>query len=540
MKRSKLCIGFLTLSVPAVLLCLMSSDVSALKHEYEGMPLLSPVYRIKTNSSRNYISWTSNWYTDDDLWSFSPAPFRLSFEGDSWDSSLANLRVRKDIRYLNTSYNPSTQKCTDAGTTFGFTSVYRNDGSINSLSEGISSTYPNIFPQYGGGSNIGNSSLQDGYYFFPDAYTGDSACWSRQGMSSYDLSSYDRIVNGGLPSWPNGSDLALYNLASVINNDNVLPYNYYTDTIPFTSSHRQSDGVVYNKSFSFDVLFNQQVKSFSRLSLSLDDYGGYWYDDTNLTRNRSIDFHFLFRFEAPFTFSNTFINGGSLKIRANAVSKTINPDEFLESPEFTCTSTQRQVGENDYYWDISCPVTLSKNYIVFVPELVIDGNGNKVFSTDGNWSFSSLYIITDHDSTPGRSFNDSPTGNSSIWDAYWSDNNNQANPGDADWLQTLASLFSFDFFNPFAPIFQMFSDNNSCAQIPVLAGMIHSEETQVCPWFDSTTRNIVTPVLGLASMMLVFGFAVRWLGSSSGNMFEDSGQHDISSSSTLRSKWRKK
>lgn len=74
----------------------------------------------------------------------------------------------------------------------------------------------------------------------------------------------------------------------------------------------------------------------------------------------------------------------------------------------------------------------------------------------------------------------------------------------------------------------MFSDNNSCASIPTISSMIHSDESQVCPWFDSSIRNIVTPVLGLSSMMLVFGFAVRWLGSSSGNLFEDSSNEEVS------------
>ena len=69
----------------------------------------------------------------------------------------------------------------------------------------------------------------------------------------------------------------------------------------------------------------------------------------------------------------------------------------------------------------------------------------------------------------------------------------------------------------------MFSDQSTCANIPTLAGMLHSNETQVCPWFSAETRAIVTPVIGLSSMMLLFGFVVRWLGSGSGNFVEDAG-----------------
>ena len=71
----------------------------------------------------------------------------------------------------------------------------------------------------------------------------------------------------------------------------------------------------------------------------------------------------------------------------------------------------------------------------------------------------------------------------------------------------------------------MFRSGDTCASIPNLASMLHSNETQVCAFFPSTVRDILTPVFVLASMMLVFGFVVRWLGSSSGNMFEDQTSH---------------
>ena len=89
----------------------------------------------------------------------------------------------------------------------------------------------------------------------------------------------------------------------------------------------------------------------------------------------------------------------------------------------------------------------------------------------------------------------------------------------------LSNLFNFNFINPFSPIFNLFTDSSQCANIPIIAGMLGSTETTYCPWFSSTTRSILTPVLGLSATMLVFGFLVRWLSSSSGNMFEDQTTH---------------
>lgn len=74
------------------------------------------------------------------------------------------------------------------------------------------------------------------------------------------------------------------------------------------------------------------------------------------------------------------------------------------------------------------------------------------------------------------------------------------------------SMFSFTFLNPFIGIFELFNDSG-CVSIPTIAGMVGSDETTYCPWFDSSVRNILTPVFGLSSMILLFGFAVRWLGS---------------------------
>ena len=139
--------------------------------------------------------------------------------------------------------------------------------------------------------------------------------------------------------------------------------------------------------------------------------------------------------------------------------------------------------------------------------------------------WDSSIIVTDNDKTDsGVYFGQEVTGGDAD-DAPGSASSTVDGDGEVDWLSSLVNLFNFNFINPFAPLFEMFTDNSECASIPIIAGMLGSTETQYCPWFDSSTRSILTPVLSIASIMLLFGFLVRWLSSSSGNMFEDQTTH---------------
>lgn len=141
-------------------------------------------------------------------------------------------------------------------------------------------------------------------------------------------------------------------------------------------------------------------------------------------------------------------------------------------------------------------------------------------STNADWAFKDFYIITNGNfNDAGWSGSASQSGGS-VSDAPGNDDES------GDYFQQLVNLFNFNFTNPFAPLFQLFTDGNDCVDIPIIAGMLGSTETQYCSWFPASVKNILTPVLGLSSLMLVFGFAVRWLGSSSGNLFEDAGSHD--------------
>lgn len=83
---------------------------------------------------------------------------------------------------------------------------------------------------------------------------------------------------------------------------------------------------------------------------------------------------------------------------------------------------------------------------------------------------------------------------------------------DADEAQ---NVFRLDLFNPFAPIFEMFNPGG-CVSIPTIASWLHVDNPQVCPWFPDSVRSVLTPVISIASIMLLFGFVVKWLRSGDG------------------------
>lgn len=78
----------------------------------------------------------------------------------------------------------------------------------------------------------------------------------------------------------------------------------------------------------------------------------------------------------------------------------------------------------------------------------------------------------------------------------------------------MAGVFSFSVQNPFTALFGAFTSGNTCVSIPTIAAMINSDDTQYCPWFPASVRNVLTPVLSMLSMMVIFGFVVKWLNGS--------------------------
>lgn len=192
-------------------------------------------------------------------------------------------------------------------------------------------------------------------------------------------------------------------------------------------------------------------------------------------------------------------------------------------------------GEARYIWEYSCPfdMTAETNLSGYTLQFRGPSHGSPsfdpIFTYDDIflWIYESSTVVTNYDTSSD------PSGSKFQYFEFLGNKEHYA-PGYAgkvpediiqngvNYSSSLTNLFNFSLLNPFSGLFGLFSDSNSCASIPTLAGLIHSNETQVCPWFPSDVRSILTPVIGISSMMLVFGFVVRWLGSSSGNFFDDS------------------
>lgn len=213
-----------------------------------------------------------------------------------------------------------------------------------------------------------------------------------------------------------------------------------------------------------------------------------------------------------------------------------------------CSSTFGRDNPDDsssvWYLRYSCPTTIWSSYDSSYQRPWFQLRVTFNYSDSVNNKFRMLifddsFSITDNDTSPGGTWGYDPTG-SDVNNAPGSIYQTDITHAEENFLSSLIGLFQgINLINPFAPIFGLFTSQNDCAQIPTLSSMLHSEDTEVCPWFDSTTRSIVTPVLGLSSMMLLFGFVVRWLGARSGNFVEDSGGID-SGGFHIENKFRRK
>lgn len=85
-----------------------------------------------------------------------------------------------------------------------------------------------------------------------------------------------------------------------------------------------------------------------------------------------------------------------------------------------------------------------------------------------------------------------------------------------DQSSKLSNLFSFTAFNPFSGLFGLFT-GSGCKPIPTIGKLLNKPDATYCPWFPDNVRSILTPVIGISSMMLIFGFFIRWLSGSSMN-----------------------
>lgn len=484
--KGKICGLLLALSITLGLsLSINLNDSSALKHQIGGIPLYNLHYVLNGGSDSFNLGWP--WFI---------------ITADS--STLDSLDLSKTTSPLAFSSLPNGDHCSWRN------SSYANDGHWQRYTNSSITSYnTNVMVPYS--ESVSNIPL--------------TQCNS--------LNSFDS--NGVLPmSW--NSIPGLYDEYKYTN-----PYSFDYSLYTFKDSWTSEQGVVYDSiGLSFSDFLDTgtshsnttSLGKVSGLNIPIGILKDIRSDDfTEVVDGTSIDFNYELYLTDLSSYDLSTTQNANVRLLFNGIDTSGN--HF--SNYIDCINN---VSYDDYglRFAFTCPFVSSwdiyDNLIAFALQITPGDGYNYIWdvtfdtssqvSGDINFFTDGLYVVTNHDETPGNSMMPTSSGSDpgkSPGSAENQFNNNNAEP---NWFDSLLQLFSFNFINPFAPIFDMFTNNESCVQIPTIAGMIHSEETEVCPWFNSTVRNITTPVLGIASMMLIFGFAVRWLGARSGNLFEDS------------------
>lgn len=411
-----------------------------------------------------------------------------------FDTSTVDAR---NTSYLLTKYNSSSNKCV-------YDNSYRNPG-YEFSSDGRTISYSgDFYPIF---------STYDSNITLP---TDDLLC-----RTSYPYGYHSDLFDLNIPEY----DTSSTPFDKSISVSSMTPYNYMFNVLYFNGS-RIVDGVEYSSNFDLsemlnplhvddstpNVIYYSDKLSSVSFPINFDSSLEGIDSGTNIVISGSLNFNSSLSDE-----DYSHIRIGS-RFNYNGSNRDLSCSTSVES--FSLTSTKLS-----FICNIVAPVTVNAGHYAFNFRIYTDSILSRpLTSNNQSITFNDFSIILNDDSTSGGYGGFGQTGSFPNVAPGIPD----TDPEQADWFSSITNMFGFDFINPFAPLFEMFSNNNSCANIPTIASMIHAENSQVCPWFDSTTRNIVTPVLGIASMMLVFGFAVRWLGSSSGNMFTDSANEEVS------------
>lgn len=341
----------------------------------------------------------------------------------------------------------------------------------------------------------------------------------------------------------------------------LSPYSYDYASYYYRQTRKNDNGMVYNSLglSMFDIVGRENTRLMAEGPTSINipigvisDLARNSSDFVSIQQGTTIDFNYEIYITDILSYDDTLWDTAEVYLQYAEAYLPDNEDYWysIYADEVQCDTQSEYDGYGlRLTWSCSWVSPYSPpdnavafNFYITQPQypsrlwsVVADTSSD--FTFDISFFTDSLYVVTDYDDTLGSSIGSSDTGS-----------NTDIAPGsvasqipgsglEPDYDLSLTNMFGFNFLNPFAPLFQMFGDNSQCASIPILAGMLHADNSTYCPWFDSSVRNVLTPVLSFASVMLIFGFAVRWLGASSGNFFEDS--KDETLSNVNHSGWRR-
>lgn len=410
-------------------------------------------------------------------------------------------------------------------------------------------------------------SLTSAPKFFESLPSGNKCSWQYSGnyRSSgqwlYDYNSTLHFKSNVRYNRSNGSDLSSCNQNAPFGSGTLLPMNwrsipgmyddYRLDTQPYSFDYASYfyqdsidvDGVVYNSSIlNFSEIFGRSnVRQFTHpleIRIPVGTIHDIQSDDfVDIVSGTTLDFSYELYLTELSSYDLSVSSSAQVTLGYSYIPSSDNFSTVYGSLSCSVSSLYDDYGLR-FSWN--CPFVSPEDIyenLIFFYFIISPGSGQSyiwdvVFddSTENSGDISfftkSLYVVTDGDDTPGGligGFSGGGNLSAAPGSAY-----QNVSSDNADWFSSLSNLFSFSIFNPFAPIFNLFTNGQSCASIPIIAGMLHAESDQYCSWFPLSVRNVLTPVFSLASVMLLFGFIVRWLGASSGNFFEDSKSQEVS------------
>lgn len=433
---------------------------------------------------------------------------------------------------------------------------YYSYDSASSVSHAF--TYGNMF--YSGYDSSGNfySSTLNGPLFFNSQLNGTDKCQFLNGRDvsdndsfvlDYDLTS-DNVLSRcnslgkfGSDSKPsfNNDSFPLY-VFGTPNYESFLPYSFEYSKYFLHSEYIDSQtSYHYNYALHASDIF-KDVKNFSYLQIPTGHIDSESFGE--VTAGRAIKLNGRFDFEGLASNENiltdqfrehgvAYILTTGLVSNSNGGYDVVSQRDLCQNASFYTTTNPS--GDTSAFFEYSCDFTsrshFYSDYISFTFVLQSynefeSGYSDSmkhvpVWNTDVDWSWSGMFVTTDNDSTSGGKFGESNRGNYYYNSPGYIDEDHPPynNSDNIDFLSTLSNLFSFLVINPFQNLWSLFNDNSSCVNIPILSGMLNTSSS-VCPFFSSSVRDILTPVMSVSSVMLIFGFAVRWLkgGSSSGDL----------------------
>ena len=178
------------------------------------------------------------------------------------------------------------------------------------------------------------------------------------------------------------------------------------------------------------------------------------------------------------------------------------------------------------YWQVTTAGDFEYNYTDLITAI-----NNKLTTTNSTLNNINNNSITIRDTVNGIStkiddlVDAQEQANQDAQDRYDAEKQEESDREDSisDSSDDAQGLFSFTVLNPFSGIFNLF--NNDCsANIPIIASWLHAPSSTYTSWWcpiesEYGIRSYLTPVFGIASMMLLFGFVVRWLSNNSGDIY---------------------